>query len=71
VVADTAGAEHDDRPAFDLLAVNAVDIRSQRSTTRRGRLESLAVWEPPLQLTGSTYLRWGWVSPPPTAQLAV
>jgi hypothetical protein len=30
---------------------NAVDIRSQRSTTRRGRLVSLAVWEPPLQLT--------------------
>jgi ATP-dependent DNA ligase len=37
--------------AFDLLAVNAVDIRSQRWSTRRGRLESPAVWEPPLQLT--------------------
>jgi ATP-dependent DNA ligase len=33
--------------AFDLLAVGGVDLRSQRWTTRRRRLESLAAWTPP------------------------
>jgi ATP-dependent DNA ligase len=37
--------------AFDLLAVGGVDLRSQRWTTRRRRLESLAAWTPPLQLS--------------------
>ncbi|MGH3465388.1 MAG: ATP-dependent DNA ligase, partial [Kribbellaceae bacterium] len=40
--------------AFDLLAVNAVDIRTRRWTTRRERLESLALWAPPLLLTPIT-----------------
>jgi ATP-dependent DNA ligase len=35
---------------FDLLAVDGVDVRQQRWTTRRRRLESLAAtWTPPLQ----------------------
>jgi ATP-dependent DNA ligase len=37
--------------AFDLLAVGGVDLRSQRWTSRRRRLESLAAWTPPLQLS--------------------
>ena len=37
--------------AFDLLAVGGVDLRSQRWTNRRRRLESLAAWTPPLQLS--------------------
>jgi ATP-dependent DNA ligase len=37
--------------AFDLLAVGGIDLRSQRWTTRRHRLESLAGWTPPLQLS--------------------
>ncbi|HEY3006050.1 MAG TPA: ATP-dependent DNA ligase [Kribbellaceae bacterium] len=41
--------------AFDLLAAASIDIRSQRWTTRRGRLESLAAWAPPLQLSPVTY----------------
>jgi len=41
--------------AFDLLAVNGVDIRTQRWTRRRARLESLTLWEPPVQLTPVTY----------------
>jgi ATP-dependent DNA ligase len=41
--------------AFDLLAVNAVDLRMQRWATRRGCLESLAAWEPPMQLTPVTH----------------
>jgi ATP-dependent DNA ligase len=41
--------------AFDLLAVAGVDIRSQRWTTRRGRLEALTGWVPPLQLSPVTY----------------
>jgi ATP-dependent DNA ligase len=40
--------------AFDLLAAASVDIRTQRWATRRARLESLAVWEPPLQLSPVT-----------------
>ena len=40
--------------AFDLLAAAGVDIRTQRWTIRRARLESLAVWEPPLQLSPVT-----------------
>jgi ATP-dependent DNA ligase len=37
---------------FDLLAVRGVDVRQQRWTTRRQRLESLAAaWTPPLQLS--------------------
>jgi ATP-dependent DNA ligase len=40
--------------AFDLLAVAGVDIRMQRWTTRRARLESLAEWMPPLQLSPVT-----------------
>jgi ATP-dependent DNA ligase len=40
--------------AFDLLAVAGVDIRSQRWTTRRQRLESLSGWSPPLQLSPVT-----------------
>ncbi len=41
--------------AFDLLAAASIDIRSQSWTTRRGRLESLAAWAPPLQLSPVTY----------------
>jgi ATP-dependent DNA ligase len=41
--------------AFDLLAVASVDIRSQRWTTRRGRLESLTGWAPPLHQSPVTY----------------
>jgi ATP-dependent DNA ligase len=37
--------------AFDLLAVGGVDLRSLRWTSRRRRLESLAAWTPPLQLS--------------------
>jgi ATP-dependent DNA ligase len=37
--------------AFDLLAVGGVDLRSQRWTTRRRRLEARAAWTPPLQLS--------------------
>jgi len=37
--------------AFDLLAQGGVNLRSQRWTNRRRRLESLASWAPPLQLT--------------------
>jgi hypothetical protein len=40
--------------AFDLLAVGGVDIRPQRWSTRRSRLESLGEWVPPLQLTPVT-----------------
>lgn len=40
--------------AFDLLAVAGVDVRSQRWTTRRARLEGLATWSPPLQLSPVT-----------------
>jgi ATP-dependent DNA ligase len=36
--------------AFDLLAAGGVDLRSQRWTNRR-RLESLAAWTPPQQLS--------------------
>jgi ATP-dependent DNA ligase len=34
--------------AFDLLAVGGVDLRTQRWSARRRRLESLAAWEAPL-----------------------
>jgi ATP-dependent DNA ligase len=38
--------------AFDLLAFGGVDLRTQRWTVRRRRLEELAgSWAPPLQLT--------------------
>jgi ATP-dependent DNA ligase len=37
--------------AFDLLAVGGVDLRTQRWSARRRRLESLAAWEAPLQLS--------------------
>jgi ATP-dependent DNA ligase len=37
--------------AFDLLALAGVDMRTQRWTNRRRRLESLASWTPPLQLS--------------------
>jgi ATP-dependent DNA ligase len=37
--------------AFDLLALAGVDLRTQRWTNRRWRLESLANWTPPLQLS--------------------
>jgi ATP-dependent DNA ligase len=41
--------------AFDLLAVAGVDLRTQRWTVRRQRLEHLASsWTPPLQLTPVT-----------------
>ena len=48
-----------DRPAsfaaFDLLAAGGIDLRTQRWTVRRQRLEQLAhVWVPPLQLTPVT-----------------
>ncbi|MEV4267752.1 hypothetical protein [Kribbella sp. NPDC049584] len=40
---------------FDVLAVGNVDVRPMRWTSRRGRLESLAVaWRPPLQLSPVT-----------------
>jgi ATP-dependent DNA ligase len=41
--------------AFDLLAAVGVDIRQQCWDTRRSRLESLAGWVPPLQLTPVTF----------------
>jgi ATP-dependent DNA ligase len=42
--------------AFDLLAIGGVDLRTQRWTVRRGRLEKLAAgWRLPLQLTPVTY----------------
>jgi hypothetical protein len=37
--------------AFDLLAVGGVDLRTQRWSARRRRLESIAAWEAPLQLS--------------------
>jgi ATP-dependent DNA ligase len=38
--------------AFDLLAANGVDLRTQRWSVRRQRLEQLSRdWVPPLQLT--------------------
>jgi ATP-dependent DNA ligase len=41
--------------AFDLLAVGGVDLRTQRWTARRRRLEDLAQgWVPPLQLSPAT-----------------
>jgi ATP-dependent DNA ligase len=40
--------------AFDLLAANGVDLGTQRWTVRRQRLEQLAAWAPPLQLTPVT-----------------
>jgi ATP-dependent DNA ligase len=41
--------------AFDLLAASGVDLRTQRWTVRRGRLEQLAAnFSPPLQLTPVT-----------------
>jgi ATP-dependent DNA ligase len=41
--------------AFDLLAAGGVDLRMQRWTVRRGRLEQLAeAWAPPIQLTPVT-----------------
>ncbi|TCO33048.1 ATP dependent DNA ligase-like protein [Kribbella steppae] len=41
--------------AFDLLAIGGVDLRTQRWTARRQRLEQLAAgWAPPLQLTPVT-----------------
>lgn len=41
--------------AFDLLAIGGVDLRTQRWTVRRGRLEQLAArWVPPLQLSPVT-----------------
>jgi ATP-dependent DNA ligase len=41
--------------AFDLLAANGIDLRTQRWTVRRQRLERLARdWVPPLQLTPVT-----------------
>ena len=41
--------------AFDLLAAGDVDLRPLRWSTRRDRLESLATWEPPLQLSPVTH----------------
>jgi ATP-dependent DNA ligase len=42
--------------AFDPLAIGGVDLRTQRWTVRRARLEALASqWRPPLQLTPVTY----------------
>ncbi|WP_406057488.1 hypothetical protein [Kribbella sp. NBC_00889] len=41
--------------AFDLLAIGGVDLRTERWTVRRQRLEQLArSWVPPLQLTPVT-----------------
>jgi hypothetical protein len=41
--------------AFDLLAIGGIDLRTQRWTARRQRLEQLATgWAPPLQLTPVT-----------------
>ncbi|TCO15666.1 ATP dependent DNA ligase-like protein [Kribbella steppae] len=41
--------------AFDLLAIGGVDLRTQRWTARRQRLDQLAAgWAPPLQLTPVT-----------------
>ena len=41
--------------AFDLLALGGVDLRTQRWTARRQRLEQLArSWMPPMQLTPVT-----------------
>jgi ATP-dependent DNA ligase len=41
--------------AFDLLAIGGIDLRTQRWTVRRNRLEQLAAgWAPPLQLTPVT-----------------
>jgi ATP-dependent DNA ligase len=41
--------------AFDVLAVDSVDVRPMRWTARRTRLESLAkAWVPPLQLSPVT-----------------
>jgi ATP-dependent DNA ligase len=41
--------------AFDLLAIGGLDLRTQRWTVRRGRLEQLAAgWVPPLQLSPVT-----------------
>jgi ATP-dependent DNA ligase len=37
--------------AFDLLAIGGVDLRTQRWSTRRQRLEGIAAWAPPLQLS--------------------
>jgi ATP-dependent DNA ligase len=40
---------------FDVLSVNGVDLRSQRWTTRRRRLDLLAeTWAPPLQVSPVT-----------------
>jgi ATP-dependent DNA ligase len=36
--------------AFDLLAAGGIDLRSQRWSTRRDRLETITDWTPPLQL---------------------
>jgi ATP-dependent DNA ligase len=41
--------------AFDILAIGGVDLRTQRWTVRRGRLEQLADrWTPPLQISPVT-----------------
>jgi hypothetical protein len=41
--------------AFDLLAIGGIDLRTQRWSVRRGRLEQLAAaWSPPLQLSPVT-----------------
>ncbi len=41
--------------AFDVLAVDGVDIRNMRWSVRHRRLESLAEnWRPPLQLSPAT-----------------
>lgn len=41
--------------AFDLLAIGGVDLRTQRWTVRRQRLEQIAgSWVPPMQLTPVT-----------------
>jgi hypothetical protein len=41
--------------AFDLLAIGGIDLRTQRWTVRRGRLEQLAArWALPLQLSPVT-----------------
>jgi ATP-dependent DNA ligase len=37
--------------AFDLLALGGVDLRTQRWTNRRRRLEAIGAWAPPLQLS--------------------
>src|SRR6266508_4379447 len=36
---------------FDLLALGGVDLRMQRWSNRRRRLESIADWTPPMQLS--------------------